>query len=1390
MATILYRIGRWSFRRRRLVTRVWLGVLVAAVAAAVLAPEAKDQDLSMPGTQSQKAFDLLDARFPHGDAHGAEARMVFRAPDGQRMTAAANRAAVESALASLGAGAGAHTDTSTDTGTGTGGDSDAGAGGQLASATDPYDTGAVSADGAVAYSTISYTVDAVDLTGATKSALEHAADRARDAGLTVEIGGSALDSEESPGGTTELVGVAVAAVVLVLALGSLVAAGLSLLTAFLGVGIAFGLISALAVPLGLTSTVGILALMLGLAVGIDYALFITSRFRDERARGCDPEEAAGRAVGTAGSAVVFAGATVFIALVGLGVVGIPELTRIGLGGAGAVGLAVLVALTLVPALFGVFGRRVLPRRLRRAVRSADRSADRSAAGPGGASAFGPAAGPGAGRPGLATRWARFVLRRPVAVLLVAGLGLGAVAVPALNLELGLPGDESKSVDTTQRRAYDLLSEGFGPGFNGPLTVVVDASASASGSGHGSGGGSPQSGGSPHGDGSASGHGDVRAAADLAARTVRAVHGVASVGKPVLDDAKDTAVFTAVPTTAPNSEATKDLVHAIRHAASGIEADTGAGVLVTGTTAMNIDISDAMADALLPYLSVVIGLAVLLLAVVFRSVLVPVKLGPGPGQGGARLPAVGGRGLRRPRGRLPVGLGSGPAGRRADRSGHVADADPRHRHRVRARHGLRGVPAQPDAGGVRPRRVPGRGDRPGLPAQRTGGGRGGDHHDQRVHRVRRDGHADDPDDGRRTGLRGALRRVRGADGDRAGGPGVARPPGLVAAPYSRPHAAERRHRGRGAEQARPGCGHGCGRSRSAGAEPAMTDTRGGDPRPRGARRGLSRGAWRGAWHGAWRGAWRGLWRGTSRGASRGPSQRPPRGPWWREAAVTAAAFALCLLGGMLHSDGRGLSAPPLAAYGVAVASCAVLPVRHRAPLAAMAATTAVGVLVTPLGLLLSPLIVAPAVITAYSLTARTRRHAAGAVALTSVALLVASTPLFGALSWKDASRVAAVAAFPLLAGVLGHAAQTRRAYLAAVEDRARRAEETREREARRRVAEERVRIARELHDLVAHQITLANAQATVAAHLFDVRPEQTRQSLDELVRTTRDALDELRATVGLLRQPDEEAGTAAGPVPGPGSAARSVAGGLPAPASGSASGSASGPASVQGSAPSEPAPGLSRLPTLLESFRRAGLRAEVGEQGTPRPLPPGVDLTAYRIVQEALTNVTKHAGTRDARVCLAWDRGRVTITVADDGPGDRTDPGARTGPAAAAGPVTGTGRSARTDPGARTGPGSRTDPGAHTDPGARTGAGAFAEPGSVAARDRASGYGLIGMRERATAVGGRLTAGPRPEGGFLVTAELPFREHRDGEGESAEDGRGGDGARDARDASDGEDGVER
>ncbi|MFF3390972.1 MMPL family transporter [Streptomyces sp. NPDC002669] len=548
MATFLYRLGRFSFRRRRLVALLWAVVLAACAFAAVKAPTAAEDGFSMPGTESQKAFDLLDRRFPGGGSNGAEARIVFVAPEGQKVTAGANRAAVERIVA------------------------DVAAGDQVKAALAPFSTpGAVSKDGRTAYSTVAYDAPGTDLTDATTGALETTAKAGREAGLTVEIGGTALVPESELGGTTELVGVAAAAVVLLITFGSLAAAGLPLLTALVGIGVGVASI----VALGMSTTTTTLALMLGLAVGIDYALFIVSRYRTERAGGHAAEEAVARAVGTAGSAVVFAGLTVVIALAGLAVVGIPVLTRMGLAAAGTVVIAVLVAITLLPALLGFCRRAVLPRAARRE--------------PGARRA-------GGDRPGAGTRWARFVIRRPLAVLVFGVLGLGLISVPALDLQLGMPGDEAKSVSTTQRRAYDALAEGFGPGFNGPLTVVVDAGKAD----------------------------DPKAAATRAAKLLAATDGVVATTPPAFNEAGDTAVLTAVPATGPSSEETTDLVRTIRDEARGLRAGTGATMLVTGTTAVNIDVSQKVTGALVPYLALVVGLAFLLLTVVFRSLLVPLK----------------------------------------------------------------------------------------------------------------------------------------------------------------------------------------------------------------------------------------------------------------------------------------------------------------------------------------------------------------------------------------------------------------------------------------------------------------------------------------------------------------------------------------------------------------------------------------------------------------------------------------------------------------------------------------------------------------------------------------------------------------------------------------------
>ncbi|WP_336052093.1 MMPL family transporter [Streptomyces sp. CA2R101] len=556
MATFLYKLGRFAFRRRRFVALIWVALLaVAGVGAATAAAPAADS-FSIPGTEAQRAFDLLDQRFPGTNADGATARVVFKAPAGETMKDPANKAAVERTVHALQSGSS-----------------------QVDRVADPYAAKTLSKDGRTAYAQVSYKVTGFELTDASKDALQDAAKDGRDAGLTVETGGNALQAIPETG-ATEVIGIVISAVVLVITFGALIAAGLPLLTALIGVGIGVSTITALSSTLDLSSTTSTLATMIGLAVGIDYALFIVSRYRAELTEGREREEAAGRAVGTAGSAVVFAGLTAVIALVGLTVVNIPMLTKMGLAAAGTVVIAVLIALTLIPALLGFAGARVLPRKARKEAREPESAGSTE-------------------RPNMGTRWARFVLRRPVSVLLAGVVGLGVVAIPAASLELGLPDDGSQPTHTTQRKAYDLLSDGFGPGFNGPLMLVVDGRDAR------------------HGQ-------SAKSAAARVAKEVGKLDDVAVVTPPTFNKAGDTAMLNVVPKSKPSSVGTEDLVHDIRSTAHGIATDTGAKTLVTGTTAMNVDVSQKLNDALVPYLALVVGLAFLLLMVVFRSVLVPLK----------------------------------------------------------------------------------------------------------------------------------------------------------------------------------------------------------------------------------------------------------------------------------------------------------------------------------------------------------------------------------------------------------------------------------------------------------------------------------------------------------------------------------------------------------------------------------------------------------------------------------------------------------------------------------------------------------------------------------------------------------------------------------------------
>ncbi|MFD5898467.1 MMPL family transporter [Streptomyces sp. NPDC060366] len=550
MATFLYRLGRLAFRRRRRVLLVWVAVLIAAGIGISGVSGSTTDDFTLPGTQSQQAIDLLEAEFPQASASGATARVVIEAPDGERLTSAARKPHVEALVDDLRTAP------------------------QVANVADPFSAGLVSASGGIAYAQVTYAVPQAEITTTASDALREVVRQGAEAGLAVSLGGNAV-LDESGSNAAELIGLLVAAFVLVITFGSLVAAGLPLLSAIVGVGIALCGITVASSFVDMASNAQTLSLMLGLAVAIDYALFIVSRYRSELLRGHPPEEAAGRALGTAGSAVVFAGLTVIIALVGLSVIGIGMLTTMGLAAAFAITVAVLVALTLLPALLGFTGTRVANGRLTtRRMRAAERGR----------------------RTTMGVRWGRFVTRHPWKMLLASVVGLGVLALPALSLRLTLPDDSMAAPGSTQRMAYDTLSKGFGPGFSGPLTVVVDARSSD----------------------------DPEAAAKDTTALLDGLDDVATVRPPVFNQTGDVALITAVPGSSPTSQATVDLVADIRERSTAAEGGSGAQVMVTGPTALNIDVSAKLGEAMVPYLAIVVGLALILLLLVFRSLLVPLK----------------------------------------------------------------------------------------------------------------------------------------------------------------------------------------------------------------------------------------------------------------------------------------------------------------------------------------------------------------------------------------------------------------------------------------------------------------------------------------------------------------------------------------------------------------------------------------------------------------------------------------------------------------------------------------------------------------------------------------------------------------------------------------------
>ncbi len=547
MSQLLYRVGHGAGSHPWRVLAAWIVIAVSVLMLNSSVGGEPDETFRLPGSDSQHAADLLTERFPGQTLYTSN--VVFHSPDG--LDDAEVKEAVQTTVAQLGDGA------------------------HVLSVTDPYDprSPTISDDGTTGIATIGYDVERT--TSAMYDEAERATQVARDAGVQVEYDtGLGYASGDQGGDGSEIIGVAVAVVVLAVAFGSIVAMGLPIGVALLAILIGSSTVGVLAGFASVPQIATIVGLMLGLGVGIDYALFILARHRQNLDDGMEVSDAIGLANATAGLSVVFAGVTVILALVGVQISGIPMLAMMGWGAAIMVAVTMLAAVTLLPALLGIFGRRVNSLRIP-FVRRARADNPRSAS----------------------ARWVALVLRHPVGVGLGAALVLAVLSVPVASMRLGFADAGNDAPSMTTRKAYDLQAEAYGPGTNGPFWVVLE------------GGREPLS----------------DEVAQQVVDSTEDTTGVAAVTPAVFNETRDLAVFVVTPTTAPQDEETSELLSRLRDTTlPDALASSDVDAYVTGGTALAADVSDQLGSRMPLFLGAVIGLSFLILTVVFRSVLVPLK----------------------------------------------------------------------------------------------------------------------------------------------------------------------------------------------------------------------------------------------------------------------------------------------------------------------------------------------------------------------------------------------------------------------------------------------------------------------------------------------------------------------------------------------------------------------------------------------------------------------------------------------------------------------------------------------------------------------------------------------------------------------------------------------
>ncbi len=559
MSNWLFRLGRFVTRRRRWVLAAWILLALALVGINRAGGGETVDNFEVPGVESQEAIDLLKDRFP--ERSGATAMVVFHTADGS-VTDSDAATGINETVAEV---------RSLD---------------HVVGVTEPLASArSISPDGTTAFASVQFDGSTADLGRDAVDALIETASPAEVAGVQVEYGGelpTVLKERET--GPAEMIGIFAALIILFVTFRSVYSAILPLGVALLGLAVGLSLVGLLGALIDIPSVAPRLGTMIGLGVGIDYALFILSRHRDNLDAGMANDESLGRTNATAGQAVVVAGGTVDVAILGLQMAGIPFVAALGYSASLVVAIAVLVAITLLPALLGFAGPRVLARSHRQAL---ERAAEAAAAGD--------TVAVSDGHSGW-VRWAHWVAHHPWRSATAATVVLLLMAIPVLDMRLGQADAGTDPTSTTHRRAYDLLADGFGDGFNGPLLLTVDLGTS----------------------------GDT-AVLEQIAGAVGADPGVQAVSPPEVNAAADTALITAIPTTKPQDQATSDLVHRLRDTTlPAATADSEATALVGGPTAGFIDQSDKIAGRLLWFIGAVVSLSFLLLMVVFRSLLVPLK----------------------------------------------------------------------------------------------------------------------------------------------------------------------------------------------------------------------------------------------------------------------------------------------------------------------------------------------------------------------------------------------------------------------------------------------------------------------------------------------------------------------------------------------------------------------------------------------------------------------------------------------------------------------------------------------------------------------------------------------------------------------------------------------